>query len=124
MRQQWIDYMMRSLNYPEFLFVVEKKLSELPHLQGTKPPDRRLDMLIYRNKEGGGLAPLLLIECKAHPLEKSQMDQLIGYNHYVGACFVALVNKDEVQFGYQKGDEYVFHSFLPTHDELILHASK
>lgn len=114
-RQRWMHYMMSSLGYPKGLFVVEKRLSELPHLGHVKVPDRRIDFLVYSS---GSLIPLLLVECKVAPWRQEQMDQLIGYNYYVGARFVAIVNQEDVQFGFRHGDGYLFHPFLPSFQEL------
>ncbi len=108
-RQQWIQRMIGSLGFPKGFLVVEKQLKELPHLQGASVPDRRLDLLVLSS-----LYPLLLIECKAGPLSEDGMDQLIGYNHYVKAPFLALVNEREVKFAYPDGRG----SFLPTFQEL------
>lgn len=120
-RQRWICHMISSLGYPKGLFTVEKRLSELPHLAHVKVPDRRIDFLVYANVLQGGVTPLLLVECKVASLRQEQMDQLIGYNYYVGARFLAVVNEQQIQFGYRSpaASEYVFHSFLPCYEELL-----
>jgi hypothetical protein len=112
-RQHWIQYMQGSLGFPRELFVVEKSLKELPHLQGSSAPDRRLDLLIYQKG-----VPLLLIECKAHAISEKEKRQLIGYNYHVKAPFIALVNTIEVCFGYRDSEGYCFHPFLPPFEEL------
>lgn len=122
-RQRWLKGMTEQLHYPKELLVVEKDLKDLPHLQGVKVPDRRVDILCY----GKGihpafpLYPLLLIECKEERLTQEAIDQVIGYNHYVKACFFAVVGLNEVQLGYfdQKKKNHAFCGYLPSFKELI-----
>ncbi len=118
-RQKWLRRMVYQLEYPKELLVVEKELKELPHLKGMDVPNRRLDILCY----GKGIEfPLLLIECKDERLSARALDQVIGYNHHVRACFVAAVGHEEAQLGYFNADEkkYVFYSVLPSFKELML----
>lgn len=113
--------MVGPLGFPKGLLSVEKSLKELPHLAGKPVSDRRLDLLCYAKGIDPfyPLYPLLLVECKAVPLTDQGIDQLIGYNHYVGAPFIAAVNAQEMRFAYREGDQYRFCSFLPTFEELI-----
>jgi hypothetical protein len=98
-RQRWLKWMIHGLHYPKELLVVEKKLKELPHLFGKVVPERRMDILCY----GKGihpsypLYPLLMIECKEGELTEAAIDQVIGYNHHVGAYFVAVAGIEEVR---------------------------
>lgn len=113
-RQRWIQWMIKE-GYPPSLIAVEKELSTLPHLQSVPSlPNRRLDLLAYRKE----VVPLLLIECKALPLEPFMMDQLLGYNHYVKAPFVALVNDREILFADCR-KEVVFSNRPYGYQELI-----
>lgn len=118
-RQRWMEHMMSSLGFPKELFVIEKNLAELPHLQGKRVSDRRIDLLVYVPLLER-LDPLLLIECKQGSLSSLHTEQLIGYNVHVGAPYVALVNHDEVRFGFRRAGagEYQFHHFLPSFAEL------
>ena len=118
-RQRWIHHMVGSLGFPKELFVVEKSLSELPHLYEKKVSDRRIDLLVYASF-GERLIPLILIECKRGSLLPSHREQLIGYNHHVEALSIALVNHDAVLFGFREGldKEYQFHDFIPSFAEL------
>lgn len=120
-RQQWIQRMVHQLDYPKELIVVEKAIGELPHLAGMEVPDRRLDILCYGNLPSRALFPLLLIECKAELLTEDAVNQVIGYNHYVKAHFVAAVGSDRVQMGYfdASTNKYIFCSFLPSFKELL-----
>jgi hypothetical protein len=121
-RQRWLKWMIHGLQYPKELLVVEKELKELPHLFGRNVPERRLDILCY----GKGihpsfpLYPLVTIECKDERLTDEAIDQVIGYNHYVKAYFVAVVNFDEVRLGFfnKNEKEYQFYSVLPSFKEL------
>jgi hypothetical protein len=91
-RQKLLRVLTEDLGYPKEMIVIEKRLSELPHLQQRKKavPDRRLDILCY-TKKGETLFPLILIECKAEKLHEKMFSQVEGYNSYIGASFVALV---------------------------------
>ena len=121
-----IQYMTQKLGYPPQLLVVEKALHQFPHLsqqQTANFPKRRADLVCY----GSGihpdhpLFPLLLVECKAVPLNGKAIQQLTAYNHYLQAYFVALCNGTEVRSGYfdQKQGGYVFSNTLPSYLELL-----
>ncbi|MBS0605272.1 MAG: type I restriction enzyme HsdR N-terminal domain-containing protein [Verrucomicrobia bacterium] len=122
-RQQWLRRMVGQLLYPRELLVVEKQLRELPHLCGSEVPDRRLDILCYGKSESSSppLFPLLLIECKDERLTEDAVNQVIGYNHHVRACFVAAVNLSEARMGCYDAqkNKYMFCSFLPSFKELM-----
>lgn len=99
-RQKWLQLMIHELGYPKELLVVERELSQLPHLvfSHDKLPNRKVDILCYAKgiNDEHTFHPLLLMECKKPKLTKKDFDQLIGYNHHVGAHFVALVNETEI----------------------------
>lgn len=99
-RQRWILHMVGTLGYPKELLAVEKQLQELPHLAGSSLPlpDRRIDLLCYSRGPCSTLYPLLLIECKATPLTRHALHQVLGYNAHVGARFVALVTESQAYF--------------------------
>lgn len=90
-RQSLIHDMINRLGFPKELIVIEKEMSELPHLRGKGVPKRRIDLLCF-TKKGEILYPLLLVECKAIPLRDRALEQVFGYNYYVGARFVAIAN--------------------------------
>lgn len=104
------------LGYPRSLIAVEKSLSAF--VEG-KVPNRRLDIVVT-SKEG---APLMAIECKAVPINQSTFDQLIGYNHYLKAPFIAVANANEVQFGWLEEDGYKFMPGLPKYSEVVAAVS-
>jgi hypothetical protein len=117
-RQRWLQWMIHELHYPKELLTVEKKLKELPHLFGKAVPQRRVDILCY----GKGihpchlLYPMLMIECKDGELTDAAIDQVIGYNHHVGAYFVAVANLEEVRVLNVQGKHY---PVLPSFMELM-----
>lgn len=91
-RQNFIEYL-KSLGFPEAFFVKEKALSELDLESSMKElPLRRIDLLCYTLHQKT-LKPLLLVECKALKLDSTTMMQVMGYNHFIKAPFVALVSK-------------------------------
>ncbi len=121
-RQRWLQGMIHQLKYPKELLVVEKELKELPHLFAQEVPERRIDVLCYAKgiHPSFPLYPLLLIECKER-LTQDAIDQVIGYNHHVNACFVAVVDENEVRLGAfnREQNNYQFCSHLPPFKELL-----
>jgi hypothetical protein len=121
-RHKLIHMMIDELGYPPSLLVVEKALSQLPHLAqyDKKLPDRRVDLLAY-GKKGAALVPLLLVECKAVPLNDRVVNQVLGYNHYIHAYFIAIANDDEVRTGWfdDQKREYCFIAKIPLYQELL-----
>lgn len=95
-RQVLIQEMIFRLGYPASNIAIEKSLDQLPHLQNKNAlPRRRADLIVFAKDIHPQhlLYPLLLIECKAVPLRKPLLRQLLGYNKYIGAYFVAAVNQ-------------------------------
>lgn len=91
-RQNFLKYL-KSLGFPEAFLVVEKALSELPHIKYTAQlPLRRIDILAYGLIDQS-VRPLVLIECKASKLDHTSLSQALGYNHFIQAPFIALVAK-------------------------------
>jgi hypothetical protein len=123
-RQKLLHHMMGTLEYPKHTLLVEKELKQLPHLsQMPSLPDRRADVIclvagIHANYP---LYPLLLIECKEDEIDQKAVDQLVGYNHFVQAYFIAAVGRTETRFGYFDPDQgkYRFLSHLPRYVELM-----
>ena len=115
-----------ALGYPKSLMVIEKELSQLPHLRKGRVPKRRLDLLCFA-KKGGLVYPLLLIECKAIPLLPSALEQVLGYNYYVEALFVAITNRSDVIMtdgeGKQLWHEFLRYEALLTHQRCLGQAS-
>lgn len=124
-RQHLLRYMIDDLSFPTNLLACEVSLREMPHitLPQAKLPDRRADVLAYAKgiHPDFDLYPLLLIECKAVPLDTKARRQLCGYNQYVGAYYIALVNQDEIKLGYYDHDlgDYRFVDGLSSYPELL-----
>jgi hypothetical protein len=119
-RQNLVRHLVDVLGYPSSLLIIEKELARLPHLQHlalSQFPKRRADILAYFKKtETQTLEPLLLIECKATPLNPQFAQQVIGYNAHVKAPFIALANGKQVLTGFfdQSAGMYRFEKGLPT----------
>ncbi len=122
-RQALLQQMVKQLGYPKELLAIEREISQLSHLTGQKLPERRLDILCFGKEihPQYSLYPLLLIECKSDNLGMDAKEQLLGYNSFVGAYFIAMAAKDEVLFGYrvQKGEGFTFLPFLPSYAQLL-----
>jgi hypothetical protein len=124
-RQQLVDYLCNDLGFPKSLVVTEKSLSQFPHLKNiSELPKRRIDIVCFAKNihPKHELYPLLLIECKGKAdLNEKVKRQLLGYNHYVQAYYVAMANEQNLQTGWydSKCKEYRFVPYLPTYDQLI-----
>ena len=101
-RQALIQEMTQRLGYPFNALILEKNLDQLPHLHlTTPPPKRRADLIVIGNAfhSEHPFYPLLLVECKAVPITEKTFRQVIGYNQFVGAPFIAVVNETKSFFG-------------------------
>jgi len=107
-RQALLEVLKKDLGFPKGLIAVEKKV---------EPLKRRLDVLCYHNLDGSP-KPLLLIECKAEKIDQQAKDQVIGYNYYVKAPFIALVSRETNCTGWYNGKEYQFEEGIPTFYDL------
>ncbi len=126
-RQGLIKMMTEKLLYPKELLSLEKTIAELPHLSHKKGdvfPQRRIDVVCFAKNIHSEhlLYPLLLIECKEseHHIAIA-IDQVVGYNFYVQAYFLAVAYPDGIRFGVydQKKKEYQFSSSLPSYTTLL-----
>lgn len=123
-RQRFLSYMIDEKGFPPALIAVEKSLRQLPHLTSDdrkNVPDRRADILCFaKDMKGHGLYPLLLVECKAVKLTSAVISQVVGYNHYVRASFLAVVNQDEMRMGWYDPNkkEYQFVNDLPPYSSI------
>lgn len=124
-RQELLHNLTLKLKFPAGGIVLEKALSDMPHLslEATKIPTRRADIVCYARgiHPKHDLYPLLLIECKAVKLTPRSVNQVVGYNHFIKAHFIALANGEEVKCGfYDKSEnQYRFISYIPTYEELL-----
>ena len=102
-RQALLQEMIHSLGYPPGYMVLEKGLDQLPHVKKNNSPlKRRADLIVFGKDlhPHHALYPLLLVECKAVSLTDKVLRQLVGYNQFVGAYFIAAVNQVESYLGY------------------------
>lgn len=124
-RVQLLCDLIDKLGYPPSGLAVEKELAQIPHLRSmaSKLPQRRADVIcfakgIHPTEE---LYPLLLIECKAIKLTSKMINQVVGYNHYLKACYIALINQEEIRTGWfdKTTQTYQFVPYLPTYTQLL-----
>ncbi|MBS0654592.1 MAG: type I restriction enzyme HsdR N-terminal domain-containing protein [Verrucomicrobia bacterium] len=121
-----LSMMIEERGYPPSLIVVERKVTEL--LGSFQPkgevPNRRVDILCYLPT----LTPLLLIECKAVALSAKAMAQVLSYNHYIGAHFVAIANSTELRVvpaspwaeACMQSNPALFENYLPSYNTFVL----
>jgi len=116
-RQKLLHLMTTQLGYPKALIAVEVQLSQIPHLRGRSSlPKRRADIICF----GKGvhsehpLYPLLMIECKERVIGKEAISQVVGYNHFVEAHFVAIAGEGVTHLVYPEEVP-----FLPTFSQLM-----
>lgn len=101
--------MIFDLGFPKGLISVEKKV-------GT----RRYDLVCFTKE----MKPLVLIECKAGPIERKAAAQAFGYNDEIQAPFVSLVNQNEVRTFWHGKDGPESVPFLPTFKELYENSKR
>ncbi len=128
--RQHLLHSMIQLGYPASLIVVEKRLKELPHIQQTSHslPNRRIDILCYATglHPDVPLYPLLVVECKAIPLNQAVLRQVGGYNYFIGALYYAVVNQmgsKTIRSGKPLDEEHVM-PYLPSYSELLERLSR
>lgn len=122
-RQRILSSMVRELGFPASLLAVEKAIRQLPHLVVSDTrhvPDRRADIICFAKNDQNHLFPLLAIECKAVNLTSKVINQVVGYNHYIRASFIAIANQHQICTGWydQAKKEYVFVDHLPSYADL------
>jgi hypothetical protein len=124
-RQQLIEKMVTELGYPFGCFAVERALQQMPHLMGVKHslPLRRADIICFAKgiHPQYDLYPMLLIECKAVPLTAAVVRQIVGYNYYLQARYIAIANQQEVRTGWVEANQtqYTFTNGLPHYHQLL-----
>lgn len=119
-RQKILNLLTSELGYPSHAIVVEKKLSELPHLQEEEVPVRRLDILCYETR---AFRPLLLIECKGIPLQEKMLAQVMGYNAFIKAPLICLANDGEFLLGWEDPKRVMTLDRLPSYRKLCNETS-
>ncbi len=121
-RQDLIHHMISGLGFPVQSLAVEKALHQFPHLSSQHSlPDCRVDIVcfakgIHPERE---ISPLLIVECKAVPLTTKVLEQVVGYNYYCQAPFIAVANQDEVRLGWMGPEGYEYIDYLPSYQELL-----
>ena len=120
-RQGLLQKMIGELGYPKSLIAVERPLKSMPHLYRASLPDRRADIVCFASgiHPDWPFYPLLLIECKSSLLHLEALAQVRGYNHFVGAYFIAAVNAQEIFLEARYGGGIVQLSTLPSFQELL-----
>ncbi len=117
-RQRLLLCMKEELGFPPEMISVERSLGSLPHLLGQRVPDRRFDIVCFK-KHGEEILPLLIVECKAVDLTNKAAMQVIGYNHFARAPFIALANQKTVYTGYYSEDRgYLFEEGLFSYERM------
>lgn len=124
-RQKMLSYMIRERGFLPQTLLLEMPLRQMPHLLGkdfSNIPNRRADIVCFSKDLHSAfpLYPLLLIECKAVKLNAKVINQVVGYNHYVRACYIIVVNQEEIRTGWRdpSSQEYTFINHLPSFEEL------
>lgn len=111
---------MENFGYPKSLLVVEKNIKDLvpSSIEGGIIPDRRVDIVCFSPK---GHHPLLIVECKAERFHSDVLYQVIGYNKFIQASFIAIANPYRVLTGWydQSKQQYQFIKTLPSYETLL-----
>ncbi len=117
-RQNLIKKMIEKLSYPRELLSVERALGDLCfHKKGV--PFRRVDLVCFAKGEEG-IFPLLIVECKeSSSLADEALAQVQGYNHFLGASFIAVSHPEGETFGYPSEKGFSFLPYLPKYTDLI-----
>lgn len=113
-RQNCLNLMLHKLGYPSTCLLIEKSIEDLPHLQGKELPkiNRRLDLLVYSLGK-----PLLLIECKRNTVNQKTIEQIMGYNYFVGAPFIALASPNVMRTAWFSST-WIWSDGLPSYESI------
>ncbi len=104
-RQNFLNYLIKVLNYPAALIAVEKKI-EMGEVK------KRFDIVVYKDAEA-----FLIVECKEMnvPLSESTLRQVLNYNSTIQAPFMVVTNGNDCAVFEKKGNEFREVSEFPTH---------
>jgi hypothetical protein len=82
-RQSFVDYLVRALEYPQAMLALEKGLE----LNGLK---KRFDILVYNSNH----QPWLMVECKAPQVALSEdvLQQVLRYNMSIPVEYIIITN--------------------------------
>jgi len=125
-RQRILQHMINDCGFPAPLIAVEKALRQLPHLSTSDRcsiPDRRADIICFAkgiHPTQESLYPLLTVECKAIKLTPKVINQVVGYNYFIRAHFIVIVNQTELRTGWYDSnlETYKFVNYLPAFQDL------
>ena len=94
-RQNFVAYLLRVLEYPTTMIALEKGL-ELNRLK------RRFDILVYNSHH----QPWMLVECKAPEvaLDETVLQQVLRYNISIPVEYIIITN-GEYTLGWRKQDD-------------------
>lgn len=120
-RQSLLNQLIYVFKCPKELIAVEKNLNELPFLAHIAP-DRRADVIVFRKNLHSDqlLSPLLLIECKEKSCTQDAWEQLIGYNYFVKAPYIALVDRNQMIVADCRPTPLRFLSSFPSYEEMCM----
>ncbi|ANH84018.1 restriction endonuclease subunit R [Niabella ginsenosidivorans] len=103
-RQNFIQYLLKKMNYPKTLIALEKeiKVGELR---------KRFDILVYDSR----LRPWMLIECKAGQitLNENVLSQALRYNIALPARYLVITNGNETMGWKKENDQLITIDRLP-----------
>lgn len=117
-RQALLEKMITQLGYPKELLCIEKSLSKISIFAKCKIPKRRIDVVCFTVVDSV-LYPLILIECKKdQSLAQKAFNQVLAYNTYVKAPFLAVSFPGGELFGYY-GAQFYIENQLPSYRELM-----
>jgi len=104
-RQNFLQYLVQELKYPESLIAVEKefRFGEMK---------RRFDILVYNKSH----QPWLMVECKAPEiiLDQSVLEQVLRYNISIPVEYLVITNGSN-GFAWQKGRELLPINVMPVY---------
>lgn len=103
-RQALLRKMVDELGFPKGLISVE-----CGGIGG-----RRTDIVCYTKE----MTALLLIECKAIPLNEEAIQQALGYNEKILAPFLCLANREEIHTFWFQDSKRKSIPFLPKFKDL------
>ena len=93
-RQNFVGYLIKKMNYPQALIALEKEI----YLGELK---KRFDILVYDHNHN----PWMLVECKSEkvPITEKVLHQVLRYNISMPAEYLILTNGNST-YGWQKKD--------------------
>lgn len=104
-RQNFLQYLVQELKYPESLIAVEKefRFGEM---------NRRFDILVHNKSH----QPWLMVECKAPEiiLDQSVLEQVLRYNISIPVEYLVITNGSN-GFAWQKGRELLPINVMPVY---------